>query len=332
MDTRKEAMPRKRLEQIRGYLVHVAQTYPMFASYLIGLHMTIDFWRPNRDRDGWRFATAYVQGMKERGDWPEDYDSQKGPATVEAMPRLAFDLMAMEVLTRGSFPLLRRVRGIKTGRVLYGFGDASKSAFGATIQIEGHIEYLYGQWSCEVIESSSSNWKELENLVRALVKITGEHSLEGYEIFMFTDNSTAEAAFWKGTSTSLPLFKLVLELKQLEMESDIILHVIHVSGKRMIAQGTDGLSRADHSEGVMQGKPIANFVPLHLDALEREPGLRAWLTQVTSGLEPTFLTPEGWYLTGHQTGTFIWTPARRRLRWLWNSWDELVSSDPSRCI
>lgn len=97
-----------------------------------------------------------------------------------------------------------------------------------------------------------------------------------------TDNSTAKAAFWKGTSTSLPLFKLVLELKQLEMESDIILHVIHVSGKRMIAQGTDGLSRADHSEGVMQGKPIANFVPLHLDALEREPGLRAWLTQVTS--------------------------------------------------
>ena len=36
---------------------------------------------------------------------------------------------------------------------------------------------------------------------------------------MFTDNSTAEAAFWKGTSTSPYLFELVLELKQLEMEA-----------------------------------------------------------------------------------------------------------------
>jgi hypothetical protein len=38
-----QTLPRKRLEQIRGYLVHIAQTYSMFASYLIGLHMTIDF-------------------------------------------------------------------------------------------------------------------------------------------------------------------------------------------------------------------------------------------------------------------------------------------------
>ena len=51
-------MPRKWLEQVQGYLVHVAQTYPMFSSYLIGLHMTIDFWRPNRDQEGWRFPSA----------------------------------------------------------------------------------------------------------------------------------------------------------------------------------------------------------------------------------------------------------------------------------
>jgi hypothetical protein len=46
------ALPRKRLEQIRGYLVHIAQTYSMFASYLIGLHMTIYFW-PSNLRSGW---------------------------------------------------------------------------------------------------------------------------------------------------------------------------------------------------------------------------------------------------------------------------------------
>ena len=76
----------------------------------------------------------------------------------------------------------------------------------------------------------------------------------------------------------------------------------------MIAQGTDGLSRADHTEGVMMGQPIRDFVPLHLDPLEREPTLKSWLEAVTAGLTPTFLTPEGWYTTAHAKGTFIWTP------------------------
>ena len=105
----------------------------MLSSYLIGLHMTIDFWRPSRDQEGWRFSDAYVQGLKDNGDWPDDYDSSKGPATVKAVPRSTHDIRAIEELTQGLLPLLRRVRGCKTARVLYGFGDASKSAFGATI-------------------------------------------------------------------------------------------------------------------------------------------------------------------------------------------------------
>jgi hypothetical protein len=300
------ALPRKRLEQIRGYLVHIAQTYSMFSSYLIGLHMTIDFWRPNRDQDGWRCSATYIQGIKDRGEWPEDYDSTKGPATVKAVPRLTLDIRALETLTRNEAPLLRRVRARKTGRVLYGFGDASKAAFGATIQIEDRLLYQYGQWSTEIVESESSNWRELSNLVLYLCDLATREDLGGYEIYMFTDNSTAEAAFWKGTSVSPRLFELVLRLKQLELERDIILHVIHISGKRMIAQGTDGLSRADHSQGVMQGKPIQDFVPLHLDPYEREPGIKPWLERITAGLDPTFLSPEGWYTTGHGHGTFIW--------------------------
>ena len=62
--------------------------------------------------------------------------------------------------------------------------------------------------------------------------------------------------------------------KKMEMDVDLILHVIHISGRRMIAQRMDGLSRADHSEGVMQEKPIDNFIPLLLGAQEREAGLR----------------------------------------------------------
>jgi hypothetical protein len=39
-----ENLPRKRLEQIRGFLVYVTRTYPCTVPYLIGLHLTIDGW------------------------------------------------------------------------------------------------------------------------------------------------------------------------------------------------------------------------------------------------------------------------------------------------
>jgi hypothetical protein len=50
-------MPHKRLEQIRGVLIYVTLTYPCMVPYLIGIHMTIDSWRGNRDADGWRLST-----------------------------------------------------------------------------------------------------------------------------------------------------------------------------------------------------------------------------------------------------------------------------------
>ena len=88
----------------------------------------------------------------------------------------------------------------------------------------------------------------------------------------------------------------------------MILHVVHVSGKRMIKQGTDGLSRGDHSTGVMAGAAMNSFIPLHLDAFERSSHLKEWMTDVTQDLNPTFLTPEGWYEDTNQEGTFIWSP------------------------
>jgi hypothetical protein len=102
-----------------------------------------------------------------------------------------------------------------TAKVYYGFGDASGCSFGATIQIGDEIVYGYGQWSLEVTKTKSSNWQELNNLVEALEQVVKMHDLEGSEIFIFTDNTTTEAAFWKGTSKWKTLFELVLHLKKL---------------------------------------------------------------------------------------------------------------------
>jgi hypothetical protein len=129
----------------------------------------------------------------------------------------------------------------------------------------------------------------------------------GSEFFIFTDNSTAEAAFWKGTSKSPLLFELVLRLKELEIKRDVQIHVVHVSGKRMIAEGSDGLSRADHGEGVMLGKDIRTFIPLHLDPVVREPRVENWINDVTRGLDFTVLKPSGWFDDAHNDGNFVWT-------------------------
>jgi hypothetical protein len=40
------------------------------------------------------------------------------------------------------------------------------------------------------------------------------------------------------------------------MHKNLIIHIIHVAGTHMKAQGTDEISRGDKSMGVMRGIPI----------------------------------------------------------------------------
>ena len=72
------------------------------------------------------------------------------------------------------------------------------------------------------------------------------------EVFVFTDNTVAEATFYERNSPSQALIKLVLRLRKLEVMESICLWVLHVSGKRMIV-GIDGLSWGDIMESVTQG-------------------------------------------------------------------------------
>jgi hypothetical protein len=210
-----DKLSRKRLEQIRGFLQYVIQTYTSLASHLIGFHMTIDGWRPGRDQQGWRLAEPLWKGMtKAEEEWSrEEVEELEIPLYVKAVPRFKDDITSLLRLMKSDTPPLKRARCKRSAKCYYGFGDASGSGFGATIQINGKIHYEYGQWSSEVTEERSSNWRELNNLVEVLERIVVEEDLKGSEIFIFTDNSTAEAAFWKGTSKSKHLFELVLRLK-----------------------------------------------------------------------------------------------------------------------
>jgi hypothetical protein len=159
--------------------------------------------------------------------------------------------------------------------------------------VNDEILYMSGQWS-EECGSKSSNNRELANLVNALEKSLSKKSLDHAEIFLFTDNSAAESVFFKGTSKSPELFNLVLRLQEIHMRHEVILHIIHVSGRGMIAQGTDGLSRGQLNEGVFAGYDFLSFVPLHLNAFERQPlMLEEWLSYwLGDGNEICWLSPE----------------------------------------
>ena len=347
-----QAIPFKFLEHGRGFMVYFCRTYTSFVPYLKGIHLTLDSWRSNRDGEGWKDnmkkcpeeegsrEIELEEGMEKDFEDPislaearsakkETQNPDEHPDEVFPVPRLKYDVSALNALLSREIPPWRFIRGAKVASAQYGFGDAAKSGFGATFEDKnGNIWFRLGVWGDDT-NDRSSNWRELSNLVEALEARAEDKEFRGIEIFLFTDNSTAEAAFYKGISSSKHLFDLVLRLKKLELAVGCVFHVIHVSGNRMIAQGTDGTSRGDLGEGVMRGEIMLSFIPLHLSALDRCSQLmekiRDTIIPARGENEIVFLDFEGWFSRAHdivggaknddgiwipkyQAGTYIWTP------------------------
>jgi len=207
---------------------------------------------------------------------------------------------------------------------LYGFGDASGAGFGSTFSSALGTHYRYGLWGDD-LTGSSSNYRELFNLTEAaeghVKELTFAHlsqlvdavadealrsPLQGSELFLFTDNGVAEAAFYKGTSSNPRLFALVVRLKQSELDHAFTIQLIHIAGRRMQAQGTDGLSRGDLLSGVMQGQDLLSFVPLHLAAPQRSNGIIRWVSEwILPSQHLVQLQPIDWFGRGH--GIVAWS-------------------------
>ena len=139
-------------------------------------------------------------------------------------------------------------------------------------------------------------------------------------LFLFTDNSTVEAGVAKGNSPSPKLHNLIRRLRTLEMKYCFEVFVIHVSGSRMITQGTDGLSRGSLKPSSLSSMSIKEYAPLHLTAIQRVPSLKQWIKSWV-GPNPLFLELRHWFIEGHdlryeganrhlkiESGTYIWTP------------------------
>jgi len=346
----------KELEQDTGFLVHLAMTFDNAKPLLKGSYNILNSWRWDRNEEGWKRSNKEWKHLwsdlendktvdeilsEERSlHWKqfrdhlrEGHSDNSAPAEVLAVPRFALDVKGLSKIFSGDSPARRLIRGERVCKLRYKFGDASGAGFGSSwIDPESieFVSYRFGRWGSDM-EDSSSNFREARNLKEGLDEMERREELEGCEVYIFTDNSTAEAAFYKGSSTSPLLFELALELKAIEMRCNCRIHVIHVAGTRMIRQGTDDLSRGVLSEGVMQGDDMLRLVPLNKAALEREKNLKDWLmhwlysAKENVGEDLSFLEIEDWFTRGHdiigeekkydglwipelKSGNFVWTP------------------------
>jgi hypothetical protein len=327
----------KRLEQIRGFLCHLSMTFESITPFLKGFHLTLSSHLPSRDDDGWKLPegafVSYVHEKREQGLMtedeardalnPPDYDDIEVPTKIKPVPRFKDDVFALSELLSSETPPLVTVRSNKVYEIFYGFGDASGKGFGSTMLSKKGIKYRIGLWGIDD-EDESSNWKEFENQVEALEEEAAEGSLTNALVYFFTDNSTVEACLYKGNSSSVKLFKLMVRMRKLEMTHNAKIVVSHVSGKRMIKEGADGASRGQLREGVTDGECMLSFIPLDEDPLDRTPKLKSWIKS-WAGDSAEFLAPDDWFERGHDhkggstdargfwtpriaKGTFVWTP------------------------
>ncbi len=325
----------KKLERHRGFLVHLSMTFTSITPFLKGIHLTLDLWRERRGSDGWKLSDKEWREMllhdmethegTDEGDWVSVLENKADspPKQVKAVPCLEGDLSALTEIFKQEQPPKVVLWVARVLLVVFGFGDASGSGFGSSLLNETGISYRVGVWNYTKADNSS-NCREFTNVVEAIEEEATMGSLKDTELFFFTDNSTVEAALFHGTSSSRQLLDLVIRMRLLESKFNFVLKVSHVAGKRMISQGSDGISRGLLTEGVMGGAPMLSFVPLHLSAFERHAPIKTWVTS-WAGTNVEFLSPKDWFTRGHDhdggeihadgfwrpkvvPGSFVWSP------------------------
>jgi len=326
----------KYLEKVRGFLCHLALTYEIIFPFLKGFHLTLCGHLSHRNYEGWKVNDmewlAYLEEAKSKGLMTESdidhlmnakYDPKLRPKTVKALPRFRKSVDALQALFSCDEPPSVTVRTADVQFIVYGFADASKSGFGASLEYVDGVRYRVGTWSSDE-DNASSNFREFANIVETIEEEVNNGRLKNSTLILATDNSTVESALFKGNSTSELLFNLVVRFKTMELHSGSKFIVTHVSGERMKAQGTDGISRGQLREGIALGTSMLSYCPWGSSASQRHPPIIQWYHR-TFGPNLEILSPSQWFTRGHdhdngfydekgmfrltiKYGTYLWEP------------------------
>ena len=141
-------------------------------------------------------------------------------------------------------------------------GDASGSGKGVAVVEQYGVECEARSWKMQW-RKESSNVREAKNRTDRIERLGHDTALTDHEVFVMTDNTAFEGAYYKGHSPSVKLNDIVFRLHKAERDGGFILHVLHISGKRMKATGVDGLSRGDLTEGILAGADSFSFLPFN---------------------------------------------------------------------
>jgi hypothetical protein len=113
--------------------------------------------------------------------------------------------------------------------------------------------------------------------VNAMLRVAQDVRLDGCEVFLYTDNQNVEGSYFRGTAKSRALFELIVTLYKLQMQLDLVFHVVWIAGTRMIQQGADRFSRGEEIGIAIFGMALGGMVPLHLSATARSGMLEDWI-------------------------------------------------------
>jgi hypothetical protein len=99
----------KDLEKKRGFIGHVAMTFPALVLFMNGFHLIIDSWRDYRPTSGWKMNekvwSSYVEVRIADGDLSEEearamlesLSDGAAPKNIQALLRFKAELQAMKV-------------------------------------------------------------------------------------------------------------------------------------------------------------------------------------------------------------------------------------------
>lgn len=133
------SLEHKPLEEKRGFFMHLQRVYPTIAPFLKGFHLTLDGWCNDRDPELWKIRLNAPDSFWDdsTNSWtPLMTDAAAPPSHVTTAPRLAHDLECLHRLFEPSTPPVHFIRATM-----------------ATV--------------CDA-DSTSSNYRELRNLIEAL--------------------------------------------------------------------------------------------------------------------------------------------------------------------
>ena len=195
-------------------------------------------------------------------------------------------------------------RSGSAGHLTVDWGDGSGTGTGGTSETLDDFKLLpmqtwMGAWATHV-HHFSSNWRELRTLVWSLERHlqADRKDMKGGTVFYFTDNIVTYFVMQNGSSTSPRLHKLVRTAKLLELQLGCRIEVVHVPGRLMIVQGTDGLSRGMWIAPERLLRSSLDESMLTLEAVPFSPAFGDWLLE-KCGYYP-------WTSYCHHTGISDW--------------------------